>query len=437
LPLLLGLSATILNNAYERSLIAAQKSALRSQIYLLLDAAEPAENGIFLATNLPEPRYSTVSSGLVGWIETSDHKVEWRSRSGELLDLNLVPRPNSEFNPGSERFFDYRIADKNYFAISYDTIWDVHDRDLGFRFIVMQDQEPMNTELRVYQKRLWQWLGGMALLLILVQTLIARWGLSPLRRLATDLESIESGQQQNLQGIYPAEIQPVTNNLNRVLSSEQQQRDRYRNTLADLAHSLKTPLAVIRGHLQSESPGTKEQLKTIIDEQISRMSSIVDHQLRRATAQVVQSNRHEVFVAAVAERLTKALERVYQDRALEITLAIDAQLKFIGDEGDLMELLGNVIDNACKYGRHSVAVSAQEVNSELHIKVEDDGNGVAENMKQTVLNRGARADTANPGQGIGLAVAVDILSSYGGAIEIFKSSLGGACFLLRIPQCTH
>lgn len=424
----------MLNHAYQRSLRTAERDALRGQIYLLLGAAEPSSTGIRLPATLPEPRYSTVSSGLVGWVESMEQRILWRSRSAELVDLNGITPTTGEFNPGRERFFTVDVADKSYYAISYDTVWDLGSRERGFRFVVMQNREPMENELRAYQKRLWKWLGGLALLLTLVQTLIARWSLSPLRRLAADLEKVEQGQQKNLQGNYPAEIQPVTNNLNRVLQSEQAQRDRYRNTLSDLAHSLKTPLAVIRGQLQSGQPLSEDRLKALVDEQVSRMTAIVEHQLRRASAQVAQSSHSAIPLRPVVERLYGALQRVYQQKQLQYRLDIEPSLHFHGDEADLMELLGNLIDNACKYGRHSVAVSAHTLKQDLQITVEDDGPGVAEDVKHTILTRGIRADTTSPGQGIGLAVAVDVLSSYGGTLDITRSVLGGARFTLRIPS---
>lgn len=424
----------MLNHAYQRSLRTAERDALRGQIYLLLGAAEPSEKGIRLPSAFPEPRYSTVNSGLIGWVETIDSRILWRSRSGELIALDELPRLTSEFNPGQERFFEITADEKNFYAISYDTIWDIGEKEKGYRFVVMHSREPMENELNAYQKRLWKWLGGLAILLTLVQTLIARWGLSPLRRLAADLESVEAGQQQDLKGLYPAEIQPVTNNLNRVLRSEQAQRDRYRNTLADLAHSLKTPLAVIRGQLQSDPTIDQEQLKNLIDEQVSRMSAIVDHQLRRASAQVAQASHVAVALRPIVERLCNALERVYRHKNVSLRLDVPAELTFFGDEGDLMELIGNVIDNACKYGRHSVAVTATRLNQHLQIIVDDDGPGVSEDTKQSILTRGIRADTAIPGQGIGLAVTVDVLSSYGGTIDITRSPMGGARFALRIPN---
>lgn len=422
----------MLNHAYQRSLRTAEQDSLRSQIYVLLGAAEPTTTGIQLPPVLLEPRYSSVSSGLMGWVVDREGQLQWRSSSSELLDTSELPLETTEFRPGRERFFSTLIGGREYYAISYDTLWDISGSERGFRFAVMLNREPMYNELNAYQKRLWKWLGGLAFLMIIVQTLIARWGLQPLRTLASDLEKVEEGSQQSLSGRYPADIQPVTDNLNRVLLNEMAQRERYRNTLSDLAHSLKTPLAVIRGHL--ESGGETKQLATLINEQISRMSSIVDHQLRRANAQVIQASPAMVNIRPTVERLIHAMHKVYAHKKLNFTLDIPARLDFHGDEADFMELIGNLIDNACKYGRRYVTIRAHKIDNDLEIIIADDGPGVAADAKKIILTRGARADTAAPGQGIGLAVAVDILSSYGGSIDIIASELGGAGFKLRIPN---
>lgn len=424
----------MLNHAYQRSLRTAERDALTGQIYILLGAAEPSETGLQLPPELSEPRYSSVNSGLMGWVVNSQSVLQWRSLSSELIPTENLPTPTTTFSPGRMQFFSTWIDKREYYAISYDTVWDIKNKERGYRFVVMHSREPMLNELEAYQKRLWKWLGGLAFLLVVVQTLIAKLGLSPLRKLASDLKKVEEGLEQ-LPGVYPAEIQPVTDNLNSVLRSERAQRERYRNTLSDLAHSLKTPLAVIRGQLENRHQLSADALAQIVDEQVSRMSTIVDHQLRRASAQVTQaSHSGAVQVKPLVERLVRAMQKVYQFKNVQLKQKIPENLHFHGDEADLMELLGNLIDNACKYGRHSVAISAQQQGRDLAVFVEDDGPGVNADVQQTILTRGTRADTATPGQGIGLAVAVDILSSYGGSIDIFRSKLGGAGFAIRIPN---
>lgn len=434
LPLLLGFSATMLNHAYQRSLRSAERDALRGQVHLILGAAEPTEDGIQLPPVLPEPRFSTVNSGLVGWVLDTEHELLWRSRSGDLIGDDQLPRITSQFQPGRERFFNPHIDGHEFYAISYDTLWDVDNTELGFRFVVMHSRIPMHNEMEAYQKRLWKWLGGMAFLLVIVQTMIAKWGLSPLRKLAADLEKMQEGSQQKLKGAYPSEIQPVTDNLNRVLLSEQAQRERYRNTLSDLAHSLKTPLAVMRGQIENPQEQTLEEITKVIDEQVGRMSAIVDHQLRRASAQVTQTSGTAVPITPIIERLVNAMHKVYYHKGVHCTYHVDGPLGFHGDEADFMELVGNLIDNACKYGEKRVQIACKRVGNQLEMSVEDDGAGVAADVRQAVLTRGTRADSTTPGQGIGLAVAVDILTSYGGNIDILKSKLGGACFKLRIPN---
>lgn len=427
----------MLNHAYQRSLRAAERDALLGQIYILLGAAEPIEKGIELPPLLAEPRYSSINSGLVGWVVNAQGVIQWRSKSSELIHIDTMPNINTEFRSGKRLFFTSQIEKKEYYAISYDTTWDVDNKEQGFRFIVMHSRDPMRNELKAYQKRLWKWLGGLAFLLILVQSFVAKWSLSPLRKLASDLKKVEGGKQQQLAGHYPAEIQPVTDNLNQVLRNEQAQRERYRNTLSDLAHSLKTPLAVIRGQLENTQSIPTESLSHSLDEQISRMSAIIDHQLRRASAQVTQTSRATITIKPIILRLTRALDKVYGHKKIHCDLDdISDSLKIHCDEADFMELVGNLIDNAYKYGRNFVRVSAKHIDrkASIEITIEDDGTGIPMDVKQTILTRGTRADTATPGQGIGLAVAVDILDSYGGRLDIKQSNLGGANFKLHIPS---
>ncbi len=435
LPIALSFSATMLNHAYQRSLRAAERDALLEQMDILLGAAEPVSQGLDFPTILAEPRYSSINSGLIGWVLNSEQVIQWRSNSSELIREEKLPSVDIDFHSGARHFFQTQIQETEYYAIFYDTTWDIQKKEQRFRFIVMHSRDPMRNELQAFQKRLWKWLGGLTIILVLVQTLIAKWSLRPLNKLADDLKKVEEGQQQQLAGHYPAEIQPVTDNLNKVLRSEQAQRDRYRNTLSDLAHSLKTPLAVIRGHLQNTSLPSKS-LSHVVEEQVTRMSTIVGHQLRRASAQVTQTSHSRTAIKPIIQRLTNALNKVYQHKQIRCNWSdIPADLSTHCEEADLMELIGNLIDNAYKYGAQSVRISARKVGEQMGVEIiiEDDGPGIPEDVKQTILTRGARVDTASPGQGIGLSVTVDILGSYGGDLEIEQSSLGGASFTLHIP----
>jgi two-component system sensor histidine kinase PhoQ len=433
LPVLLGFSATMLDYAFKLSLETAERDALRSQVYLLLGIAEPGSKSLEMPPALTEPRFGELNSGLYGWIVDSDGHVIWQSRSTDLIPSDYFPVLTEPFEAGVKNFFSSQFNADDFYVMSYDTIWPIAGNDAPFRFVVAHSQSDLKAILAAYRERLLMWVMGLAMLLILVQTLIAHWGLQPLRRLARDLELVEAGKSQSLAGQYPADIRPVTENLNKVLRAEQAQRERYRNTLGDLAHSLKTPLSVVRGQLEMADRNHQE-IMPVVDDQISRMSMIIDHQLRRASAQVTQNAVYtRVLVKPLIERLTAAMQKVYHHKNMHIEIAIAPDLPFLGDEADLMEMAGNLIENACKYGHGHVVVSASIVKDELHIRIEDDGPGVPETIKSTILTRGARADTATSGQGIGLSVATDILSSYGGSLQISRSSLGGASFNLSLP----
>lgn len=433
LPFLLGFSATMLDYAFKLSLETAERDALRSQVYLLLGVAEPDESTLEMPPALTEPRFGELNSGLYGWIVNRAGEVVWQSRSTDLIPADYFPALTTPFEAGVKNFFSSRFNADDFYVMSYDTIWPVGGQDLPFRFVVAHSQTDLKASLAAYRDRLLMWVVGLALLLTIVQSLIARWGLLPLRRLARNLELVEAGKSQELAGQYPADIRPVTENLNKVLRAEHAQRERYRNTLGDLAHSLKTPLSVVRGQLETAASNPQE-LTAVVDEQISRMSMIIDHQLRRASAQVTQNAVYaRVLVKPLLERLTSAMQKVYRQKALNITIEADASLPFLGDEADLMEVLGNLIENACKYGKSQVHISAKIIHGDLRISIEDNGPGVSDTLKSTILMRGARADTATAGQGIGLSVAVDIVSSYGGSLQISRSSLGGASFNISLP----
>ena len=223
--------------------------------------------------------------------------------------------------------------------------------------------------------------------------------------------------------------------LNNLLNAERMQRERYRNTLADLAHSLKTPLAVIQG--ASTEGLDSEAYKSIVGEQIRRMDQIIQYQLTRAVKSIGDGAKaNAVEVTPIVERILSALGKVYREKEVRVVLNLEPKIAINADERDLMEMLGNMMENAFKYCRSEVAVSLYSDENNVYIDLEDDGAGVSENMRNTILERGERADTsAAPGQGIGLSVSVDILSSYNCRLEVEDSfSLGGAKFSVTFPK---
>ena len=194
-----------------------------------------------------------------------------------------------------------------------------------------------------------------------------------------------------------------------LIEHEHARQKRYRHALADLAHSLKTPLTLMRNALAAEA---RDALGTTLEEQLARMDRIVDYQLQRAATSGKSKNTAPLPIKPVAEKILASLAKVYLDKKVDAELFIGSEVCFRGDEGDLMELLGNLLDNAYKWCRKSVRLTVKEKNRRVTISVEDDGPGINESQAEHLLQRGVRADQAMPGHGIGLAVACDIVHGY-------------------------
>lgn len=433
MPILLGFSAFMLDRAFRKSVYNSERDSLLAYTYSMMAVAEPDEGFLLIPDALRESPFNDPASGLYAQIVDDEFGPIWES-----ISLSISPFtakiPYSHVDIGQFSFTTEEIEGQEFFISRFNSVWEIEDIDREFQFVVIHSQAKLQEDLLSFRRTLLGWLSGLAILLIIVQTAIIRWGLFPLRRLALDIKQLESGLIQSLDKNYPEEIVPVTQNINLLLSSEQKQRKRYKNTLADLAHSLKTPLSVIRSVIEKHFPKSieKAEWQFAIDEQIERMSKIISHQLNRATTSKA-SFQSTIKLSPIIERIGSALEKVYQEKNINFKFHFKEELAYSAQEADLMEVLGNILENAFKYGSRNVAVDAMRHEKNIIIEISDDGEGVPENMRSEILKRGARIDTSTPGQGIGLAVAADIISSYDGGITVKQSHLGGACFILTLP----
>jgi len=423
------LTGIALDRAFHDSARSARQDRLQAQLYLLMAAAEVDERGtLSMPAPLAEAKFSLPGSGLYAHISDARGAVVWRSASA----VGVAPPFQSLLRAGEKRFDE--IPDKAgqpFYVQSLGVNWASGGVRHAFTFSVSEDLAEFNAQLGRYRRSLWGWLGAMAALLLLAQAAVLRWGLLPLRRAAGELAAIEAGRQEQLRGVYPREVKQLTDNLNTLLAHERASQKRYRDALADLAHSLKTPLAVMRGALAGGP--AKEALAATVEEEVVKMDRIVQYQLQRAaTAGPSSRLAAPVPIRPVAAKIVASLAKVYRDKAIEVSIAIDDTAAFRGDEGDLMELLGNLLDNACKWCGKKVRIAAEQ-DGGLVITVEDDGPGVGEGEAQQLLQRGVRADQAVPGHGIGLAVVRDIVQAYQGEIGIGRSSLGGAAVRVALP----
>ncbi len=430
LALFLGLTGLALDRAHSQSLEQAQQARLEAHIYALLAAAQEDEAGrMRLPPSLPDPRLTTADSGLYAMVRGEQGGYVWHSVSL----LGREPEFLTPAAPGQTLFARREQAGETLFSLSFGILWeDFAGRELHYTLAAAESAASLQQRVQGFRASLFTGLGSAAAILLLAQWGVLHWGLHPLRRSAQDLKRVERGEAQRLEGVYPKELQRLTGNINAFIGQSQAAQERYRNRLADLAHSLKTPLAVLQGALAAPGDG---QLRNALVEQLPRIQEIVQFQLRRSVGGG-HNPAQATPVAEPAARLLRTLDKVYRARAVECTAQIDPRARYFGDPGDLLELLGNLLDNAFKYGHQRVALSAapraegEAGRPGLLLEVADDGPGIPEHRRQDVLRRGQRHDQRQPGQGIGLHVAAEIVELNGGRLEITESQWGGA--LVRV-----
>lgn len=267
------------------------------------------------------------------------------------------------------------------------------------------------------------------LLVLPLLWLAACWSLRPIAALAKQVRELENHQREQLNAETPHELSSLVSNLNQLVQSERERYHKYRTTLADLTHSLKTPLSVLQSTLRSlrSNKMALSQAEPLMLGQISRISQQIGYYLHRAciSGNNLLFSRELHSVAALLDNLTLALNKVYQHKGVHITVDISPEISFIGEQNDFMEIMGNLLDNACKYCLEFVEIHAIQTEDTLQLWVDDDGPGIPQNKRSLIFHRGQRADTQRPGQGIGLSVARDIVEGYDGQITASSSPMGG------------
>jgi two-component system, OmpR family, sensor histidine kinase PhoQ len=406
------------------------EEVLDAQVIALISTAEIGPDGRLVPQNLAEPRLATPGSGL--YAEILGAAGAWRSPStvGSGLSLSALPAP------GKRRFEHARLVDgTRVLALALGVHWEPADgepRDYVIR--AAQSLEPWYRELLRVRTGLATGLIAICLLLLGGLAIALRVSLAPLRRLEREIIEVEAGRREALGAAWPRELADVTGNLNALLVGERKRLERYRATLGNLAHSLKTPLAALRSLLERG-----EAEPAALAPQLDRMQAIVQHQLKRAVFGGSGATLTDLAVLEPLAQLRSALAKVYADKRVRMTLAVAPGAVYPIDAGDLLELAGNLIDNACKYCRNAVEVRATPWTAAewrrpgLVLEVEDDGDGIPPAERARVLERGVRADESVAGQGIGLAVAREIAAAYSGTLEIGESRLGGARICVRLP----
>jgi two-component system sensor histidine kinase PhoQ len=361
----------------------------------------------------------------------------WISHSGRLVEP-VPSTDNSTCCQLGEVYFS--TTDLTHHSMELITLqkgvgWEVDNKTVvNFTVAIYQSSDQYHEIIQDFRTQLWGWLSTIIFVLFIALIIALRWAISPINHISNQINDIKSGKRNTLTGQFPVELQSTVTGLNELLEQEGILKERYRNSLSDLAHSIKTPLAGIKNMADQTNKNR------VMLECINRIQQSIGHHLHRSTFIINKEMHSNIDVTKPLNRLISALEKVYIDKHIEVEINIsNPVVLFKGDIADFLEVMGNILENAFKYCRNKVRITlSQHVYATddkqpiCQLSIEDNGPGISPEQRLVILTRGNRADTQKEGQGIGLAVVIDILTQYDGTIEISEGQWGGASFNIRL-----
>jgi signal transduction histidine kinase len=422
LALLLGVGGLVLSLAFRGAVEEEFSYRLDAILKTMIASTEVAPDGsVTMSRPLGDPRFDRVFSGWYWQIVAADGK---RLRSRSLWDSVI------EVVPGDDAMEVRRIEGPNRERLL------VVERDLRFpdspgpvHLLVAGDRAEVSGGVKRFDLLLLLSLGLLGLGMAIAVVIQVRYGLRPLRVVAADLKAVSAGDAPRLTGRYPQELAPLAEAMNGVLDKDADLIERARAHVGNLAHGLKTSLAVVSAELQGAA-----DRKTML-EQVEVMRRLIEHHLGRASAMAGggRSLGSKTPLAGTAEGIADALTKVYADRDLMLDLDIPPGLVFRGPREDLEEIVGNLLENACKWAKRRVRLRAYEADGRLHIDIDDDGPGVPADQITEAVRRGRRLDEKVPGWGLGLSIVADLVDVNGGKMGLSRSDLGGLSVGIVIP----
>lgn len=390
----------------------------------MIAAAEIGPEGeVLFNRELADQRFLEPNSGLYYQVSAKGHE-DWRSRSlwdralkvpEEHRDRHLHVYDSKQF-PGE----DLRIMERTVVLPGSDSRW---------LFMVGQARSGLDAQIKTLRATLFQSFALLALGLFVLATLQTFYGLRPLRKVRQEIVRMRDGQKSRLTEPMPAEVLPMVEELNALLAHNERQAEEARTHAGNLAHALKTPLTVIMNAATAQSPDLGEA----VIREATTMRRQVDHHLARARAvgrRVAAQSRAEVWASLTA--VERAVQRLYPQARVDMDGDKGAAVRV--ERQDLDEMLGNLIENAAKYGGGSVFATVKRAGDMVEILVEDDGMGIPLEERVRIFDRGVRLDSGKPGTGLGLAIVRDVAEIYGGSVLLEESEdLGGLLARLRLP----
>ena len=418
---------------------------LAEQADNLLSIATVDSMGMVIVPPMSDPKTSRGFSGRYWSIAGSDMVELERSASlGDAAPLAPPPGGLSALmaTPGRAVFYDGGVGPVSKPLRVAAMLATLPNHNGPLVFMAAEDRSDLDRDQNRFAVTTAATLLLLGVGLILAVLIQVQVGLRPLFALRREVAAVRKGSADRLVRSYPSELEALAHELNALVAHNQEVVERQRTHVGNLAHALKTPLSVMLTEAdQAASPtasGAKaaaKRLPQVVREQAETMRSQVDHHLRRARAAArAQTNRERTLVEPVVGELSRTLEKIFRDKGVQIETDVSDDLCFQGERQDLLELAGNIIENACLWAKKQVRVSASAVDGRLTLVVEDDGPGLPAERRAEVLRRGARLDESAPGSGLGLAIVDDLAKAYGGSVTLDDATLGGLKVSLDLPS---
>ena len=422
LTLSLGLIGFTVDQAFRAAERTALQERLDSNLFIVLAGLEvDTDAGVRWTGNLGQSLLAQPGSGLYAGAFT-EHSA-WLSPSTLNAGIDgLSELPSLERGAESSSEPD---ESEDYFVYQMGFGWETQDGDIiDLNVWAAEDRQRIEQASAAFRANLWRWLVLAGAVLLLAQLIMMSLPIRVLRKVAVEVRALESGEQQRLHGQYPRELKPLTDNLNALMETERDNTEQYQRALGDLAHSLKTPLAVINARLDELDTQQAEPIRQTVVEMQHRIRYELDQAARSGRRTMVPS----LVIHPLAQRVVESFGKLYPDHSFQFECPEDLHANVT--ERDLLELIGNLLENAAKYAHGQVELKLKSVptasrRSGLRVVVDDNGRGLSAGEFERLLQRGLRGDQRAEGQGLGLAIVERIVSSYQGTIEAAKSPLGG------------
>ncbi len=417
--------ATVITTLYRQASERGFESLLSAHLFNLISSVSVSDSGALIGSpDLGDLRFSRPGSGWYWAVEPVSQGLTGELRSPSMY--KPIPSPSAfevPFNADFRRSYTAEgLSGEELEIIESEFVLDAQNRIARFR--VMGNLSELEAEIDSFERSLYTYLSIFGVGMIAINAAAILFGLQPLQRVRNALAMVREGTAQRLDGSFPAEIEPLANETNALIENNRRIVERSRTQVGNLAHSLKTPLAVLlnEGHLIGGDKGR------LISEQAAAMQKQLDHYLQRAR---IAAQRDSVVyrtpVAASLQRMVRVMQKLNPETHLSLSLPAE-EILFAGEREDLEEMTGNLLENAMKWARSAARVSvvpSSDKGGNFVLSIEDDGPGIPEDKAREALKRGKRLDETKPGTGLGLAIVSDLVKEYGGRLALERSELGG------------